>query len=35
MNAIKESKYLLGLVDLEGNIVHTKIGLVASEIIDD
>lgn len=32
---IKVSTDLLGLVDPQGNIVHTKIGLKAEEIIED
>lgn len=32
---IKTSTDLLGLVDPQGNIVHTKIGLKAEEIVED
>jgi hypothetical protein len=32
---IKVSTDLLGLVDPQGNIVHTKLGLVQAEIIED
>ena len=32
---IKDSEGLLGLIDPQGNIVHTKLGLVESEIIQE